>query len=301
MRYICVVIFSVLYQFLSAQELNCRVEINASQIDGTNKSIFETLTTALNEYVNTNKWSDAQFSPNEKIEANIFIAINDYDESSGRMKGSIQVQSVRPVYNSTYVTTLLNFKDNNVEFSYIENEPLVYSDTEMQSQLTAIIDFYVNLILALDFDSFSDHGGDVYIERMERIVHQAQSAGESGWRAFEDTRNRAAVLNALTNPTTSRIRDLYYTYHLRGLDQMSLSPDKGRGSIAGTLDILKSIYKVNPMSVALSMFRDAKLDELINIYSKGTDQERQHAYEILSELYPAEGSALEQFKYGFKR
>lgn len=283
---------------VAAQELNCRVEVNASQIEGTNKSVFETLQASINEYVNTTKWSDAIFSPNEKIEANMFFTITGYDESTGMMSGSLQVQSVRPVYNSSYVTTLLNFKDNKIEFTYNENEPLVYSETEMQSQLTAIINFYVNLILAVDFDSFSLHGGDRYFDRLELIVHQAQSAGESGWRTFEDTKNRAAVLNSFISPSTSGIRDLYYKYHIQGLDTMSVSPEKGRGAIDSSLDILTGIYSADPMSVGLSMFKDAKLDELVNVYSKGSPNERHHAYKILSELYPTEERSLELIKRG---
>lgn len=283
---------------VTAQELNCRVEVNASQIEGTNKSVFETLQAAINEYVNTTKWSDAVFSPNEKIEANMFFGITDYDESTGKMSGSLQVQSVRPVYNSSYVTTLINFRDNKIEFTYTENEPLVYSETEMQSQLTAIINFYVNLILAVDFDSFSLHGGDRFFDRLELIVHQAQSAGESGWRTFEDTKNRAAVLNSFTSPSTSQLRDLYYKYHIQGLDMMSVSPDKGRGVIDSSLDILTSVYSADPMSVGLSMFKDAKLDELVNVYSKASANERQHAYKILSELYPTEEHSLELIKRG---
>lgn len=280
------------------QELNCRVEVNVSQIEGTNKSVFETLESAINEYVNTTKWTDAKFSPNEKIDANMFFSITDYDEATGKMSGSLQVQSVRPVYNSSYVTTLLNFKDNNVEFNYNENEPLVYSENSMESQLTAILDFYVYLILAIDFDSFSLRGGDKCFERLEAIVHRAQSSGESGWKTFEDTKNRSAVLNSFTDPSTAQIRDLYYSYHLHGLDQMAVSPDKGRAEIDRSLDILSKIYSVSPMSVGLSMFKDAKFDELTNIYSKSLPDQRDHAYGVLINLYPSEHDRLDDLKKG---
>lgn len=280
------------------QELNCRVEVNVSQIEGTNKSVFETLESAINEYVNTTKWTDAKFSPNEKIDANMFFSITDYDEATGKMSCSLQVQSVRPVYNSSYVTTLLNFKDNNVEFNYNENEPLVYSENSMESQLTAILDFYVYLILAIDFDSFSPRGGDKCFERLEAIVHRAQSSGESGWKAFEDTKNRSAVLNSFTDPSTAQIRDLYYTYHLHGLDQMAVSPDKGRAEIDRSLDIMSKIHSVSPMSVGLSMFKDAKFDELTNIYSKSLPDQRDHAYGVLINLYPSEHDRLDDLKKG---
>ncbi len=281
-----------------AQELNCRVEINTSQLEGTNKSVFETLQNTVNEYVNTTQWTNTQFSPNEKIECTLFFTITKYDESTGAMEGSLQVQSIRPVYNSSYTTTLINFKDNKIEFTYQENEPLIHSETNMESQLTQILNFYIYLILAVDFDSFSPRGGDAYFSRLETIVQQGQSSGESGWKAFEDTKNRAAVLAAFTDPSTRRLRDLYYDYHLQGLDQMSVSPDKGRKTIDTSLDILTEIYKVAPMSVGLSMFKDAKLDELVNIYSKATPEERQHAYDVLSAIFPTEQQRLDQIKRG---
>lgn len=281
-----------------AQELNCRVEINTSQLEGTNKSVFETLQNAVNEYVNTSQWTQTQFSPNEKIECTLFFTITKYDESTGAMEGSLQVQSTRPVYNSSYTTTLINFKDNKIEFAYQENEPLIYSETNMESQLTQILNFYIYLILAVDFDSFSPRGGDPYFDRLETIVHQGQSSGESGWKAFEDTKNRAAVLASFTDPSTRRLRDLYYNYHLQGLDQMSVSPEKGRKTIDTSLDILTEIHKMAPMSVGLSMFKDAKLDELVNIYSKATADERQHAYDVLSAIFPTEQQRLDQIKRG---
>lgn len=279
-----------------AQELNCRVEVNTSQLEGTNKTVFETLQEAINEYVNTNKWTSAQFLPNERIECTLFFNITEYDSSEGKMAGTLQVQAIRPVYNSSYTTTLINFRDTKVEFDYIENEPLVYNETNMESQLTQILNFYIYLIIAVDFDSFSSKGGEPYFEKLATIVQQAQSSGESGWKAFEDTKNRASVLSAFTDPSTRKLRDLYYMYHLQGLDQMSVSPDKGRKTIDQSLDILSEIYKVAPMSVGLSMFKDAKLDELVNVYSKATQEERTHAYDLLSSLYPTEQDQLNKIK-----
>lgn len=168
----------------------------------------------------------------------------------------------------------------------------------MESQLTQILNFYIYLILAVDFDSFSPRGGDQFFERLETIVHQGQSSGETGWKAFEDTKNRAAVLASFTDPSTRTIRDLYYTYHLQGLDQMSVSPDKGRKTIDGALDILNDVFKVAQMSVGLSMFKDAKLDELVNIYSKAPADEREHAYQLLSPMFPTEQTRLEKIKQG---
>lgn len=291
-------LFLVSLPVLSAQELNCRVEVNTSQLEGTNKTVFETLQSAINEYVNTNHWTPAQFAANEKIECTLFFNITKYDESTGLMEGSLQVQSLRPVYNSSYLSTLINFKDNSISFNYTQGEPLLYSEMQMESQLTQILNFYIYLILAVDFDSFSPRGGDVLFERLETIVHQGQSSGETGWKAFEDTKNRAAVLASFTDPSTRIIRDLYYNYHLQGLDQMSVSPDKGRKTIDTSLDVLTEVFKVAPMSVGLSMFRDAKLDELVNIYSKAPADERQHAYDVLSPIYPTDQDRLDKIKRG---
>ena len=166
----------------------------------------------------------------------------------------------------------------------------------MESNLTAILNFYAYFILAMDFDSFSPNGGDFYYEKAANVVTLAQSSGESGWKAFEDNKNRSAVLSAFTDNATKEMRTLVYNYHRKGLDEMVLSPDKGKAVITQSLDILKKVYEVAPMSVALSMFKDAKLDELVNVYSKSNQSERQSVYELLYSLYPTETQRLNQIK-----
>lgn len=276
-----------------AQELSCNVEVNSSQVQG-NEQVFQTLQEAINDYMNTTKFTPAQFSPNEKIECRLFFTINEYTDDV--MKGDLQVQATRPVYNSSYTTTLLNFKDTKIEFIYREHEPLVFSETTMESNLTAILNYYAYLILALDFDSFSPRGGQPYFDRMSTIVQLAQSSGETGWKAFEDNRNRAAVLSAYTDPNTSAMRDLIYQYHRKGLDEMSVSPTKGRATITTALEVLRTVYEKSPMSVALSMWRDAKLDELVNVYSTGSQGERDGVYDLLMQLYPTEQTRLINIK-----
>lgn len=278
-----------------AQELNCRVEVNSSQIEGTSTDVFTTLQEAINDYMNTTKFSSAQFAANEKIDCQLFFTIKEY--ADGVMKGDLQIQATRPVYNSAYTTTVLNFKDSKIEFAYTEHEPLVFSETTMESNLTAILNFYAYLILALDFDTFSPRGGQPFYERLESIVQLAQSSGESGWRAFEDTKNRTAVLSSFTDLSTASIRDLLYDYHRLGLDEMSLNPDKGRKKISDTVLVnLKTVYDNAPMSVALSLFKDAKLDELVNLYSKAPQDERDKIYELLSPIYPTESKRLNDIR-----
>ena len=217
----------------AAQELNCQVTFNTDQIEGTNKQVFETLQQAVSEYMNTTVFTNAQFAANEKIDCRMFFTIKEYKDDT--FTGDLQVQSTRPVYNSSYTTTLINFKDTKLEFAYRENEPLVYSVNNMESQLTAILNFYAFLFLAVDFDSFAPNGGEPYFERLQQIVQIAQSSGESGWKAFEDTKNRSAVLSGFTDAATSGIRKLMYDYHRTGLDNMSVSVDKGRAAITESL------------------------------------------------------------------
>lgn len=277
-----------------AQELKCDVEVNAQQIEGTNKSVFETLQEGISTYLNETKFTGATFAPNEKIECRVFLTVGEYNND--RIKGDLQVQLSRPVFNSTYTTTLFNFRDSKVEFEYREGDPLVFNENSIESNLTAILDFYAYLLIGIDFDSFSPKGGQPYFDRAQSIVQQAQSLGEVGWRTFEDTKNRAAVLGSYTDSNTSAVRDMLYNYHRKGLDEMVTSPDKGRAVITESLQGLKTVYGNAPMSVALSIFRDAKLDELVNLYSKAPATERQSVYDLLQPIYPTESDRLNKIK-----
>lgn len=279
-----------------SQELRCQVEVNSQKIEGTNKSVFESLKQSISDYMNENKFSNATFSPNEKIECRLYLTVSEYD--GDRIKGDLQLQLSRPVYNSTYTTTVFNFKDNRVEFDYKDGDPLIYNETNQQSNLTAILDYYAYLFLALDFDTFSPEGGQAFYDRAASVVQAAQSTGEIGWKAFEDSKNRSAVLSAFTDPATSGMRKLLYNYYRKGLDEMATSPDKGRASITESMKELQKVYKSAPMSVALSIFRDSKLDELVNVYSKAPSSERDEVYEILEPIYPTDRERLDKIKKG---
>lgn len=281
---------------LRAQELRCTVEVNSDKIEGSSKSVFESLQQSISEYFNENRFSTASFSPNERIDCRFFLTVNEYDND--RIKGDIQVQLSRPVYNSTYTTTLLNFRDTKVEFDYREGDPLIFNETTFDSNLTAILNYYAFLFLGIDFDSFSPEGGQQFFDRAASIVQMAQSSGEVGWRAFEDTKNRSAVLSSYTDANMSGVRKQLYDYHRKGLDEMVTSPDKGRASITQSLKEIEKVYKISPMSVALSIFRDSKLDELVNVYSKAPEAERLEAFEILQPIYPTDTERLEKIKRG---
>lgn len=279
-----------------AQELRCTVEVNGNQVEGTSRSVFETLQQSISEFLNENRFSTASFANNERIECRLFLTVNEYD--GDRMKGDLQVQLSRPVYNSTYTTTLLNFRDTKVEFDYKEGDPLILNETTFDNNLTAILTYYALLFLGIDFDSFSPEGGQQFFDRAATIVNFAQSSGEIGWKTFEDTKNRSAVLSSYTDSNMAGVRRLLYNYHRKGLDEMATSPDKGRATITESLEEIENVYKVAPMSVALSIFRDSKLDELVNIYSKAPEAERTKAYEILQPIFPTETERLEKIKKG---
>lgn len=273
-----------------SQELNCKVEINTQKIQGREQDL-DALRESINEYMNSTRFTPYQFSQNEKIECRLFLTVNGFGNDF--VKGELQIQSTRPVYNSSYSSTLLNIKDNDVEFEYRLNDRLVFSENTIESNLTALLDFYAYLILAVDLDSFSPEGGEYCYERLQNIVQKMQASGDAGWKSYSDNRNRAAVLASFTDPNTKMIRQLIYEYHRKGLDEMSLVPDKGRMAITGSLDYLEKIREKAPMSVALTIWHDSKLDELINVYSKGTQSERTGVHDLLSRLYPTDSRRLQ--------
>ena len=283
----------------TAQELNCQVDINTQKLQNVSSQTFETLKAAITEYMNSTKFSEAQLAVNEKIDCRMLLTVSEYEDNI--VKGTLQIQSSRPVYNSNYTTSLINFQDPKIDFSYTEGEQLTFSQNGMESQLTQILNFYAYLVLAMDFDSFAPHGGDVFWERLKIIVQDAQSSGEVGWKAFDDNKNRSAVLEAFTSPQTEVMRDFTYRYHRNGLDEMAQSPDKGRANITEAIDILKTVYDAVPMSVALSMTRDAKLDELVNVYSKAQQTERDRIYETIYPLWPTENRRLTAIKKGAQK
>ncbi|MDE6019142.1 MAG: DUF4835 family protein [Muribaculaceae bacterium] len=286
----------MLSQTAYAQELNCTVEVNAQKIEGGSKSVFQTLQEAISEYMNETHFSNSTFATNEKIDCRLYLTVSEYTDD--RITGDLQVQLSRPVYNSTYTTTLFNFKDNRISFEYREGEPLIFNATTIDNNLTAILNYYAYLFLALDFDSFSPKGGEPFYERAASVVQAAQSMGEIGWKAFEDLKNRSGVLTSFTSPSTSAYRQMLYDYHRKGLDEMVTSPDKGRAAITSSLSAIETVYNADPMSAALSIFRDSKLDELVNVYSKAPQTEREMVYKMLQPIYPSENERLTKIRKG---
>ena len=281
---------------IQAQELNARITINSDKVQATNKQVFTTLQTALTEFVNNKKWTDATFAVNERIDCSMTLIINEM-VSDNSFKGEIQIQARRPVYNSSYTTTILNYRDTELSFDYTEFEPLEYTENVLNSNLTATIVFYIYTILGLDFDSFAPKGGSAFWQQAQQIVSLAQAQSSwSGWKAFENDRNKHALVTALTDNTSDMFREMWYTYHRKGLDEMAANSDRGRTTIIELIPILEQIKSARPTSTVLQMFADAKLDEIVLIYSKATSQEKQEGYKKLSNLYPALTTRMESLK-----
>jgi len=277
-------------------ELFCEVEVNSDKISNASKEIFNELKEVIGEYINQWKWTNATFGTNEKINCKMLLTLSKWDNNTGVMEGDLQIQSQRPVFNSSYTTAVINFRDTKVNFVYEIGRTLEHNTQHIDNNLAAILDFWAYMIIAMDFDTFELKGGDPYYEEAARVVRLAQATGESGWKAFEDNTNRSAVLSAFTETQTAPIRQMLYDYHRMGLDQMVVTVDKGRSAITHTLENLGKIYDVAPMSVCLAMFKDAKLDELINIYSKANMTEKESVYEMLYQVYPSETTRLEEIK-----
>jgi hypothetical protein len=278
-----------------SSELNARLTINSDKIQGFNTQISATLQTALNEFINNKKWSNATFAPNERIECTFTIILSEVTDN--HFKGEIQVQARRPVYNSSYSTTVFNFRDTQFDFDYAEFEPLEYTENVLNSNLTATIVFYIYTILGLDFDSFAPKGGTPFLQQAQQIVALAQSqASWSGWKAFDSNRNRHALATALTENAGEGFRQFWYDYHRKGLDEMAANPDRGRSNILAALPALTALRNARPGSVLLQLFSDAKLDELVAIYSKASTQEKQEGYKNLSNLFPSESMRLDAIK-----
>lgn len=275
-------------------ELNCKVEVNVSRTETMPSDVARQLQEAVAEYVNTTSFTELRIAPGERIECRMFFDVQSYADD--KVSAVLTVQSTRPVYDSSYTTTLLNVRDAEVEFPYSSGQPLVFARDAIDSELTALLDFYVYLILAVDADSFAPEGGTPFYGVASQIVTLARSSGGKGWRAIDSPRNRASLLAALTEPPTAAFRTLLYDYHRRGLDVMTVSPEKGRATIGQTLQRLRDMVSLSPMTPLAALMRDAKLDELVGLYSKASDDERREAAALLTALWPSESEAMEKIK-----
>ena len=277
------------------QELNATLTINSDKVQGSNKQIFNTLQNALLEFINNKKWSTATFTQNERIDCNFTIIVNSLEDN--RFSAEIQIQARRPVYNSTYSTTIFNYRDTEFDFEYMEFEPLEYTENTLNSNLTATIIYYIYMILGFDFGSFSLNGGQQFFQQAQQIVTLAQSNPSwNGWTAFANRRNRHALATALTENQGGVFHTMWYNYHRKGLDEMAANSDRGRTNLISSLPALKELKSARPNSVLLQFFSDSKLDEAVSVYSKATTQEKQEGLKMFSDLFPTASSRLESLK-----
>lgn len=270
-----------------AQELNPTLTINTSKIQGTDKDVFKSLENTIKEFLTHQVWTGYHFAENERIQCNFNLLVNKYEKESGKMSCELTVQSSRPVYGSTYNTTVFNFRDADVEFYYTEQDRIEYSPgITPGDNLTAILAYYSLLIIGLDFDTMSPNGGTDILRQAENIAASSQSLG-GGWRSFDTKANRYSIINDYMNGTLASFRQLQYTYHRKGLDDMTANADRGRATITESLKLLSDTKQAKSTSTLPTLFTEIKKNELISIYSAGIESERTKVIELLSRINPS--------------
>ena len=296
-RIILAAIALMLSSVVTAQELNCKVKILHSQVQGTNTSVFETLETALNEFMNNRSWTELQFSEVERIECTFNITIKTYDVEENRFTGELLFQSSRPVFNSAYNTTVFSMKDNDFSFTYKEFDQLDFNENMLDNNLTAMLAYYAYLIIGMDLDTMSPLGGTDILRKAELVVNNAQSMSEPGWKTFDDPKNRHGIINDYLESSMEPFRQLQYKYHREGLDEMSNNVDRGRNAITEAIAMLNEAHKNKPLSMLPQIFTDYPRDEIVNIYSgHGTAKEKEEVYNILSELNASQNRQWQKIK-----
>ncbi|MCB9015324.1 MAG: DUF4835 family protein [Lentimicrobiaceae bacterium] len=275
-----------------SQEFNVTVQVTSPQVEGTEKKIFETLQQELYDFVNNRKWTNFIYKPEERIEGTILITVSNRSGEDFTAKMNIALR--RPVYKSSYNTALLNYIDKDFEFKYVEFQALEYSDNVFTSNLTSAIAYYMYMFLGLDGDSFSRFGGAPYYEKAQNIVNMGQNAREKGWKAFESQKNRYWMIENLTNPAYSSVREAMYKYHRLGLDVMSDDVEAGRVAITESLELLRKANRERPGLFILQLFLEAKRDEIVNIYSQASPMDKTKAVNILKEIDPANSSKYDK-------
>ncbi|WP_297087427.1 DUF4835 family protein [uncultured Draconibacterium sp.] len=295
MRYVLLTLFFLFFILRAsfAQELRCNVTVSARGIQGANQNLFRTMQSDLYDFMNNRKWTDHVYSYDEKIRCNILIRL-DEQISADEFKGTIQVQLTRPIFNSSYTSTVLNIKDNDFHCKYVEFQALEFNETSNRDNLTNIMAFYAYVILGFDYDTFSEEGGTEFFQKAQSIVNNSQNSRERGWKAFESERNRYWLIENVLNKSYSSFRTCMYNYHRNGLDMMSDRVEEGRANVAEALRDIQKVFRRRPSTYILQMFFDAKADELVNIFSKSFPDERTRVMTILNEVDPSNGSKYEK-------
>ena len=283
---------------INAQELQVKVNINHSQIQGTDASVFENLQQTMEQFLNEHSWTDLQFQKNECIQASLNITVNKYNRDENRFECTALIQANRPVFNSAYTTTLYNNRDANFNFDFQQFDQLNFVEENIDNQLTALLAYYAMLIIGLDLDSFAPMGGTDVLQRCLVLVNNAQNLGFPGWKSFEDNRNRFAIINDYLDEAMKPFRQLQYDYYRKGLDEMANNAERGRTEISTAIeDDLQKAHQDKPLSLLPQIWPDYKKDELANIYKgKGTQKEKQRIYDILMGLNASQNNSWEAIK-----
>ncbi len=284
-----ILIFLLYFSKLTAQELNCSVQINASQISGTSRMIFDNMRKDVSQFMNSTKWTDYQFENNERIKCSIVIEIKSVQ--GNHYTSTLQVNSTRPVFESSYESPILRLREQegNFDFEYIENTPLVFNENRYGDNLTSVLAYYAYIIIGMDFDTFKMEGGTPFFQKAQKIVTNAQGSQFKGWKAYEARKqdNRYFLINKLLDTRNGAARRGMYRYHRQGLDNMSQKVEQARKEIAESLKYLQKVYRVDRNSFLLKVIMDAKYKELVNIFSEAYADQKTQVYNILKEIDPA--------------
>ncbi len=283
---------------LHAQELNAKVTINHNQIQGTDASIFENLQQTLEQFINERQWTNMQFQKNERIVCNFNITVTKYEKDANLFTCNALIQANRPVYNSSYSSTLYNNKDNDFNFEFAQFDQLEFNEEVIDNQLTALIAYYALLIIGIDLDSFSLMGGEDVLQRCMNLTNNAQNLNFTGWKSFDSDRNRFAIINGYLDGAMEPFRKLQYEYYRKGLDEMSTNAERGRTNITTALEThLKKAHEDRPLSLLPQIWTDYKKDELANIYKgKGTAKEKETVYDILFSINASQSNTWDKIK-----
>ncbi len=283
---------------LHAQELQAKININHQQVQTTDKTVFENLQQTLEQFVNEQQWTALQFQENERIQCSFNITVTKYDAGSNRFTCTAMVQANRPVYNSSYNTTLYNNNDKHFDFEFVQHDQLNFNEEVIDNQLVALFAYYAYLIIGLDLDSFSPMGGTDVLQRCMNLTNNAQNLEFAGWKSFEDSRNRFAIINDYLDEAMKPFRQLQYDYYRQGLDEMAQNVERGRTNVTTTLETnLKKVHEDKPLSMLPQIWTDFKKDELANIYKgKGTQKEKESVYDVLFGINASQNATWEKIK-----
>ena len=281
---------------INAQELQVKVNVNHSKIQGTDASVFENLQQTMEQFMNERTWTELQFQKNERIQVNLNITVNKYNRNENHFECTALIQANRPVYNSTYISTLYNNRDDNFNFDFQQFDQLNFAEENIDNQLTALLAYYAMLMIGLDLDSFSPMGGTDVLQRCLVLVNNAQNLGFPGWKSFEDNRNRFAIINDYLDEAMKPFRQLQYDYYRKGLDEMANNAERGRSEISAALENdLQKAHQDKPLSLLPQIWTDYKKDELANIYKgKGTQKEKQRIYDLLMAMNASQNNSWDK-------